>query len=135
MEMEIRFPGGARVDASFGPYTVLTDQPASGGGQGSAPTPFALFLTSIGTCAGIYVLEFLQHRNLPSDDVRLIQRVARNPATGMVEEIEIDIEVPDGFPEKYLPSLTRAAELCTVKKHFQHPPQIAVRTVMQSNGA
>ena len=43
MEMEITFPGGARVDASFGQYTVHTDQPPMGGGEGSAPTPFAVF--------------------------------------------------------------------------------------------
>jgi len=39
MEMEITFPGGARVDANFGGMTVKTDQPVQGGGQGSAPTP------------------------------------------------------------------------------------------------
>jgi hypothetical protein len=49
MEMEITFPGGARVDASFGPYVVQTDQPSAGGGEGSAPTPFAVFLASLGT--------------------------------------------------------------------------------------
>ena len=80
------------------------------------------------------MLEFLQHRNLPSDGVRLIQRVDRNPKNGMVEKIGIDILVPEGFPEKYLPSLKRAAELCTVKKHFQHPPQFDVRAVLQRNG-
>ena len=31
MEMMIDFPGGARVDAHFGPYTVSTDQPPQGG--------------------------------------------------------------------------------------------------------
>ncbi len=54
-EMIVDFPGGARVDAHYGPYTIMTDQPAVGGGNGSAPTPFSLFLASIGTCAGIYV--------------------------------------------------------------------------------
>ena len=58
MEMVIDFPGGKRVDAHFGPFTVMTDQPPQGGGMGSAPTPFATFLASIGTCAGIYVLGF-----------------------------------------------------------------------------
>lgn len=56
MEMIIDFPGGARVDAHFGPFTVPTDQPPSA----SAATPFATFLASIGTCAGIYVLGFCQ---------------------------------------------------------------------------
>ena len=58
MEMIVDFPGGARVDAHFGPYTVATDQPTMGGGTGSAPTPFAVFLASIATCAGIYVLGY-----------------------------------------------------------------------------
>ena len=66
-EFVIDFPGGARVDAHFGPYTVKTDQPPSGGGQGSAPAPFSLFLASIGTCAGIYVLGFCRQRGLPTD--------------------------------------------------------------------
>ena len=64
MEMIIDFPGGARVDAHFANFTVNTDQPAIGGGEGSAPTPFAVFLSSLGTCAGIYVLVFCRQRGL-----------------------------------------------------------------------
>ena len=51
MEMEISFPGGARVDAAFGDFVVKTDQSPHNGGEGSAPPPFSLFLASIGTCA------------------------------------------------------------------------------------
>jgi hypothetical protein len=43
MEIVVDFPGGARVDAHFDDYTVMTDQPPAGGGAGSAPTPFAVF--------------------------------------------------------------------------------------------
>lgn len=57
MEMIIDFPGGARVDAHFAGHTVMTDQPPPSG-EGSAPTPFAVFLASFGACAGIYVLGF-----------------------------------------------------------------------------
>lgn len=128
MEMEINFPGGARVDASFGPYTVHTDQPPVGGGEGSAPTPFAVFLSSIGTCAGIYILGFLRKRDLPADGVSLHQRMRANPVNGMVSEIELDIQVPPDFPEKYHEALIRAAELCTVKKHFENPPTFNIRT-------
>ena len=39
MEMIVDFPGGARVDAHFNGFTVSTDQPAIGGGDGSAPQP------------------------------------------------------------------------------------------------
>ncbi len=128
MEMIIDFPGGARVDAHFGPYTVATDQPPAGGGEGSAPTPFAVFLASIGTCAGIYVLGFCRQRGLPVDGIRIVQRMFSNPMTGMVGKVELEIQVPPTFPEKYRPSLIRSAELCAVKKHFEQPPVFEITT-------
>ena len=128
MELIIDFPGGARVDAHFGPYTVKTDQPPSGGGEGSEPTPFAVFLSSIGTCAGIYVLGFCRQRGLPTEGIRIIQRVHKSPESGMVENIDLEIQVPPSFPQKYYDSLVRSAELCAVKKHLEHPPSFAVYT-------
>jgi ribosomal protein S12 methylthiotransferase accessory factor len=122
MEMLIDFPGGARVDAHFGQFTVRTDQPPAA----TAPTPFATFLASIGTCAGIYVLGFCQQRGLPTEGIRIIQRMHSNPFSGMVEKIDLEIQVPPTFPEKYRPSLIRSAELCAVKKHFENPPKIDV---------
>jgi ribosomal protein S12 methylthiotransferase accessory factor len=128
MEMIIDFPGGARVDAHFGPYTVHTDQPPAGGGEGSAPTPFAVFLASLGTCAGIYVLGFCRQRGLSAEGIRIIQRMHSNPMTGMVGKFELEIQVPPSFPEKYRPSLVKSAELCAVKKHFENPPQFEILT-------
>jgi putative redox protein len=128
MEMVIDFPGGSRVDAHFGPYTVNTDQPPMGGGEGSAPTPFAIFLSSIGTCAGIYVLGFCQQRGLSTDGIRIVQRVHNDPATRMIGKVDLEIQVPPDFPKKYHESLVRSAELCAVKKHLENPPQFDVFT-------
>ncbi len=124
MEMLIDFPGGARVDAHFGPFTVKTDQPPAA----TAPTPYATFLASIGTCAGIYVLGFCQQRGLPTDGMRIIQRMHSNPFTGMVEKIDLEIQLPPSFPEKYKEAVIRAADLCAVKKHFENPPQFEITT-------
>lgn len=128
MELMVDFPGGARVDAHYGPFTILTDQPPSGGGEGSAPTPFALFLASIGTCAGIYVLGFCRQRGLPVDDIRIIQHVHRSGQTGLVSQVELEIQVPPNFPAHYHESLVRSAQLCAVKKHLEHPPQFSIKT-------
>ena len=122
MEMIIDFPGGQRVDAHFGPYTVKTDQ------VGSDPTPFALFLSSLGTCAGIYVLSFCQQRGLPTEGIQLIQTVHTNPVTRMVAKIDVEIVVPPDFPEKYHEALINSANLCAVKKHLESPPKFNVFT-------
>lgn len=127
MEMQIVFPGGAQVDAVMPDGMVITtDQ------DGSAPSPFNLFLTSIGTCAGIYVLSFCQQRGLPTDGLRIVQRNRTNPQTRMVEEIELDIQLPPDFPEQYREAVIRSASLCAVKKHIENPPRFDVRTSVRT---
>ncbi len=127
MEMIIDFPGGARVDAHVGPYTIQTDQPP----VASAPTPFTLFLASMGTCAGIYVLGFCQQRGLPTDGIRIVQRMEKDPFSGLISNVELEIQVPPEFPEKYHASLVRSAEMCAVKKHLENPPVFNVHTTVK----
>lgn len=128
MDMIIDFPGGARVNAHYGPYTIMTDQPPAGGGRGEAPTPFALFLASMGTCAGIYVLGFCKQRGLPTEGIRIVQRMHRDLQTGLIGQVEFEIQVPPTFPEKYHSSLVRSAQLCAVKKHLENSPEFEIAT-------
>jgi putative redox protein len=124
MEMMIDFPGGSRVDAHFGSFTIPTDQPPAA----SAPSPFETFLSSIGTCAGIYVLGFCRQRALPTEGIRIIERIKHNPINGALESVGLEIQVPEGFPEKYRDSLIRSAELCAVKKTIETPPRFDITT-------
>ncbi len=127
MEMDIVFPGGARVDAITNGMVITTNQ------DGSAPTPFGLFLASIGTCAGIYVASFCQQRGIPTDNIRIKQRMDVNPLTRMIDHVELDIQLPPDFPEQYKAAVIRSAELCAVKKHLEQPPTFDVHTsVLQS---
>lgn len=130
MNMEISFPGGARVDAAYQDFVIKSDQPPHGGGEGSAPTPFALFLASLGTCAGIYVLGFCRQRGIPTEDIRLRQSIEFDPITRLVERVNLDIDLPPGFPEKYASALVRSAEQCAVKKHLEKPPEINVQALV-----
>lgn len=125
MDMIIDFPGGSRVDAHFGPFTVGTDQPP----ESTAPTPFALFQASIGTCAGIYVLGFCRQRGLPTDGIRINQHATRDES-GMVTRIDLDVQLPADFPPKYHDAVVRSAERCAVKKHLERPPVIDVRAAV-----
>lgn len=124
MEMIIEFPGGSKVDAHFEPFTIHTDQLP----DTSAPSPFALFLASVGTCAGYYVQEFCRLRAIPTEGMRIVQRTHSGPA-GLVARIALEIELPAGFPEKYRDSIIRAAGLCTVKKHLEQPPVVEVSAI------
>lgn len=123
----ITFPGGKKVDAELRGHIIKTDQGPQAGGEGSAPEPFALFLASIGTCAGIYVLSFCQNRDLPTEGIRIVQSLEPDE-TGRLGTIRLTVEVPPSFPEKYHEALVRAADQCLVKKTIQNPPRFEVQT-------
>lgn len=130
MEIIVDFPGGNRVDAHFKSFTVETDQPIDQGGQDAAPTPFQVFLASLATCAGFYVMGFCKMRGIPSEGIRLVQRLEQDPATKMVSKVFQEIQLPPGFPEQYLSAVKRAAESCLVKKHLDKPPAFEITTTI-----
>lgn len=131
MEFNIQFPGGLRVDAITDKGVVIpTDQIPDNGGEGSAPEPFMLFLASIGTCAGIYVLKFCQSHSLPTRGIHLVERTRYDEAAKRMAGIDIEVHVPDSFPEKYRKALARSANLCAVKKTILDVPEFAVTTVV-----
>ncbi len=127
MDVVVKFPGGKRVDAEYKGFTVMTDQPVQGGGGGSAPTPFDLFLCSIGACAGIYVLNFCQERSIPTEGSTLVLKTERDTDSKMVNRISIDINLPKDFPQKYSQAVRSAAELCSVKKHIMNAPAFDIK--------
>ena len=135
VDMTVRFPGGKKVEAEYKGYGILTDQPEVAGGEGAAPSPFDLFLASLGTCAGYYVLAFCQQRDLPTDDIRLSLRTVRDDATRLLSDVKIHVHLPESFPERYVKACVGAASLCTVKKHLQNPPSISLEASRNETGS
>lgn len=134
MEMEIVFPGGKRVDALYRDFTIKTDQKEKYGGSDSEPAPFDLFLASIGTCAGIFVLNFCHQRGIPPEKTRLIMQTERDEQAKMIRKIKIEIHVPPEFPERYKRAIITAASLCSVKKHIEQPPAFEIEAVIDKQG-
>ena len=126
--MEIIFEGGKVVTAHSHGHIIRTDQPLDSGGENSAPSPYELFLASIGTCAGIYVKSFCDNRQLSTDGIKIIQSYEWNKETGLPSKISLDIKLPEGFPEKYKASLIHVADLCKVKKTMANPPEFEIIT-------
>lgn len=126
MKMEIFYEGNKKVSANLNGKIIKTDQPENSGGDDTAPSPFDLFLASIGTCAGFYVKSFCDQRNISADNIKIIQSMNFNDETHIVEDIKIDIQLPQEFPDKYRSAVVASANLCTVKKHLMNPPKLEV---------
>ena len=128
-QIVVTLPGGRRVDAQVGAHVVRTDQPRDNGGTDSAPSPYQLFLAAIGTCAGIFVEGFCTKRGISTEGIRIVERPRSDPETGVLVAVELDLEVPPGFPEKYREALVRVVDGCSVKRAILAQPRFEVRTV------
>lgn len=123
MRMDIRLGDDESVEALFEGHRIATAQ------DGSKPAPFDLFLASLGTCAGYYVASFCRQRGIPTRGIRITQVSDRNEDTHMVGTVEIDVELPVDFPDRYREAVLRAAAQCTVKRHLAAPPAIIIKEV------
>ncbi|MFO7915341.1 MAG: OsmC family protein [Candidatus Krumholzibacteriales bacterium] len=128
-DISVTFPGNKKVRASYMGNIIESDQRKEHGGDGSAPPPFDLFLASIANCGATYIIYFCQKRDIPLDNIRLIQRMDRNDETRMIEKISLIVELPEDFPEKYRQPLLKTIDLCTVKKHILDAPEFELTTV------
>lgn len=129
--LNIEFPGGLRVDARLSNNQVIkTDQPVRSGGEGSAVSPFELFLGSIATCAGIYALGFCNSKGIATEGMNISMDLDMNRETGLIGKVNLDLKLPEGFPEKYRKAIINSMELCAVKKHLQTPPEFEITTSM-----
>jgi putative redox protein len=128
MSMEITFPGGVAVNAAYKGFTIPTDQPEANGGSNSAPSPFDLFLGSLGACAGFFALRFCQQREIDTTGMKLTLETERDPDSHRVSQVRIAIHLPPDFPEKYRKAIVRTTDQCSVKRHILEPPEFEVVT-------
>ncbi len=119
--MKVILGEGMKVDVLDGAFTIRTDQPLGAGGEGTAPSPYQLFLASIASCAGFFVKRYCQTRGLSEEGIMLRQELLPNE-TGRLGTIRIVLELPPDFPEEHRAPVRRAAESCAVKKTIASPP-------------
>jgi putative redox protein len=129
-EIRVTFPGGLRVDAEYKGRLIRTDQPVYQGGEGTAPAPFDLFLASIATCSGLYVLAFCEKRGIPVEKAALVMKTEKNRESRMIEKILIEIQLPPEFPEKYKRAVIKAVDTCSVTAHIMNPPKFELKAMI-----
>lgn len=116
--MKITFPGNKKVNVEVKGFNILTDQKKENGGDASAPTPIDLFLASLGSCSGVFVLNFLKMHYLP-ENVYLTLNPIWNINEYVIEKIELFIHLPPGFPAGFDHALVEVAKRCLVARHVK----------------
>ena len=125
---EVSFPGGVAVDATFKGHRIHTDQPAPLGAD-TAMSPFDLFLASLATCAGFYALRFCQERHIDTEGLGVSLTPHRDAEKKRLADVQIEVRLPEGFPDKYREAIHRVIDQCAVKKAVLDPPAFTIDVV------
>ncbi|BED91146.1 MULTISPECIES: OsmC family protein [unclassified Pseudoalteromonas] len=125
MEISVSLLAGQKQSAKFGELEVISDQSINAGGGAEHPEPFDYFLVSMVLCAGFYARKFCEQRDISTQGMTLTQNNENVDEEGK-KLFSIEINLPDGFPQKYKKALIAAVNTCTVKKVIQAQPEFSV---------
>ena len=114
MEIKIKFENG-RIVPYLGHQEITMDV-----------SPFLIFLATAGMCSAVFVQAFMGQRGMSVEDVKIIQRMNYNQFTNQVSDIDIHVDLPESFPEKYKSAIVNVVNQCPVKQHLLQPPAFNV---------
>ncbi len=127
MEVDILYAGGKQFEAVARDHVITIDQPFDDFGGDRGMTPPELFLSSLGSCAAYYVVEYLNARRLPSEGTRVRVRGVKGGKPTRIVSLALDIEVPRlTLDDRTRRGLEAAAQLCLVHQTLQNPPHVDV---------
>ncbi len=129
MRIEVAMLEGQKLEASFGEHKIISDQSENQGGNAEHPEPFDYFLASMPLCAAFYIRKFCEQREISTDGIVLVQNNTNEGDDKYKKSFNIDVTLPDSFPEKYKKALIASANTCTVKKVIQAMPQFNIQVV------
>ena len=123
---KVTFPGNKKIDVAFNNFKIKTDQAKENGGDENAPEPFDVFISSLGTCAGIYAKSFCDVRKLSTGNMHLFIDVVFKEGQKLMEQVNITLHVNQDFPEKYIKAIIKSMNGCAVKNQLH--PDIKIET-------
>lgn len=125
---EVRYGGDAGG-------VFVTDEPASLGGDGAGPDPYALLLGALGSCISMTVMLYARRKSWPVERVRVRLRQKRvhakdcaeceGNAEGFVHRIERAVEVEGDLTDEQRARLQEIAHKCPVHKTLTSPIVVA----------
>src|SRR5208283_5145740 len=129
MEVVIQHLGKVRFVARAGSHTVISDQPASNGGEDTGMTPPELLLSALGTCAGYYAAQYLKARSLSADGLEILVTADKALQPARLAQFRIEVTVPSLDPA-HEAGILRAVKACLIHHTLLNQP--AIETVVKT---
>jgi ribosomal protein S12 methylthiotransferase accessory factor len=128
---EIKYIGGMKFEAKNRAHSVIIDQPHTSGGEDKGFTPPELFIDSLGSCIGVYVLGFCKNTGLNPDGMKITldwEKASDKPSR--IKNINVKIELPNADVGARKAALLKVAESCLIHETIRHQPEIKMELTL-----
>jgi len=105
-------------------HCVTLDMSEQDGGQDSGLSPTELLVGALGSCLGMTVARYCQTIDCPAGDIELYLTYQLADKPKRIENIVIDLELPEGFPPDRLRAVRKVVNSCPVHSTLTIPPKI-----------
>lgn len=129
MTLTIAYKGGARFDVASGHHTVVTDQPVEDGGGDAGMSPVELFVGSLASCVGYFVVRYCTRHQIPCEGFSVDADWSYAEQPHRVGAVEIKLNLPADLTPEQREKLLKVAHGCTVHQSLAVPPKVEIELV------
>ncbi|NLF01371.1 MAG: OsmC family protein [Anaerolineales bacterium] len=108
------YKGDMLFESKMGNHSVLVDVPASMGGSNRAATPPELFIASLGSCVGAFVVQYCNQKGISTQDMSVDVTFDKADDPTRLVNLKVTVNLPCGECAPRAKALLRVAQHCPV---------------------
>ena len=126
MEMKIAYRSGKKFVATCRGKQLIVDQPVEDGGGDEGMSPPETFIAALGSCMGVYVLNYCKNAKInPTDMILSVEwEKAKNPVR--IAKIKVDIKLPKGNIKDRSEAILKVANHCLLHQTLIQSPELEI---------
>ena len=126
--MKIEYKGGLKFEINSGGHIIISDQPKENGGNNEGATPGELFVASLASCIGFYVVSYCKNAGIDASGLKITADYDHAPdKPARIGTITIDVDLPAKVEDNRKPALMNAAKHCFIHNTIDNPPKIEIK--------
>jgi len=124
--ISIRHEGDYKFRLKCREHELIADLPHAGGGSDAGPTPPEYLIAALGSCVGVYVVDYCQRTGIPYHGMQIDLKWEDGKAPSRIAAIEVSVTLPEGVPDEHREKLHRVAEACKVHNTLMNSPKVSI---------
>ena len=126
--IEVKYLGGKKFLAQNRGHAITIDLPVTSGGKDEGVTPPELFIDSIASCVGVYVVAYCNSAGLNTEGLSIKvdweKETSRKPY--YIKKIDIKINLPNAEVGLRKEALLKIAHFCMIHETLKKQPEVNI---------